>query len=235
MQPSFYFRWLTRRHLHVSARIATDSVKPVEPSTDPPKKPKKTRSKKSAKTDDPDGVPKKSKKRRKVTGPSLLVESKVKDFLDHVESIKHTFGLDDLERYRPERQPAPTSPEFEGQYIALRDTLCRAFTVPQLRAFFKLYRMDVPSKYTTKQSHVTMIMEMAWKWPSLEKLQKEKIDWSVSSQRSSYLPFPICSRQIIQSSQNSLWIPDGPFYSWAKVCHCPICRAHFSCAMYRWQ
>ena len=48
LQTCFYFRWLTRRHLHVSAKIATDAVKLVEPPSDPPKK--KRRKKKA----DPD-------------------------------------------------------------------------------------------------------------------------------------------------------------------------------------
>ena len=186
MQPCFYFRWLTRRHLHVSAKIATDSVKLVEPSSDSPKKPKSTRSKKSPKTGDLDAPPQKKRTRKpKVTGPSLLVESKVQDFLDHVESIKNTLGLEDLERYKPGRQPAPTSPEFEEQYIALRDTLCRAFNKQQLRAFLDLYGLDLPMKYG-KQPHVIMIMEKVWSWPSLEKIKKEKIDWTVSSHRSLY-------------------------------------------------
>jgi hypothetical protein len=235
MQPCFYFRWLTRRHLHVSARLATDSAKLVEPLSDSPKKPKRTRKKKSKEEGDL-GVdpPKKRSRKKKVTGPSLLVESKVKDFLDHVESIKNTLGLEDLERYKPDSQPSPKSPEFEEQYIALRDTLCRAFNRQQLRAFLDLYRFDLPVKYS-KEAHVTMIMEKAWSWPSLEKIKKEKIDWTVSSQRSSYLLSPSCWRQIIQSLQTSLWIPDSPFYSWAKVYHCLIRREHFSWAMYRWQ
>ena len=186
MQPCFYFRWLTRRHLHVSARLATDSAKLVEPLSDSPKKPKRTRSKKPKKANDPDApLPKKRGKKKKVTGPSLLVESKVKDFLDHVESIKHTLGLEDLERYKPDCQPAPTSPEFEEQYITLRDTLCRAFNRKQLRAFLGLYRLDLHAK-NTKQTHATIIMEEAWSWPSLEKIKKEKIDWTVSSHRSLY-------------------------------------------------
>ena len=197
MQPCFYFRWLARRHLHVSARIATDSVKLAEPSSDSPKKPKRKRSKKKTpETDDLDPLPKKRGKKAKVTGPSLLVESKVKDFLDHVESIKHTFGLEDLERYKPVRHPTPTSPEFEEQYITLRDTLCRAFTKQQLRAFLQLYELDLPIS-SGKQPQASMIMENAWSWPSLEKVKKEKVDWTVSSQRSSYLFSPFCSRQFI--------------------------------------
>ena len=227
MLPCFYFRWLTRRHLHVCAKLATDSAKMVEPLSDPPKKPKKTRKKKEKKEGDPDAPPKKRGKKKKATGPSLLVESKVKNFLDHVESIKDTFSLEDLERYRPDRQPSPTSPEFEEQYITLRDTLCRAFNRQQLRAFLKLYQLDLPTKHS-KETHAIVIMENAWSWPSLEKIKKEKDDWTVSSQRSSYLLSPSCWRQTTQSLQTSLWIPDCPFYSWAKVCHCLIRGEHFS-------
>lgn len=234
MQPCFYFRWLTRRHLHVSARLATDSAKLVEPLSDSPKKPKKTRKKKSAEEGDlDDDQPKKRSRKKKITGPSLLVESKVQDFLDHVESIKDKLGLEDLERYKPGHQPSPTSPEFEEQYITLRDTLCRAFNRKQLRAFLGLYRLDLHAK-NTKQTHATMIMEEAWSWPSLEKIKKEKTDWTVSAQRSSYL-LSSCSEQIIQSLQTSLWIPDSPFCSWAKVCRCLTRREHFSWAMHRWQ
>ena len=185
-QPCFYFRWLTRRHLHVSAKKATDSEKLVEPLSDSSKQP--------TKTGDLDVALQKNRKRkRKITGPSLLVESKVKDFLEHVESIKDTLGLEDLERYRPDRQPVPTSPEFEVQYNVLRNTLNHAFNKQQLAAFLKLYGINFPTKYP-KQEHITMIMENAWSWPSLEKIKKEKIDWTVSSQRSSYLLFPSCSR-----------------------------------------
>ena len=239
LQPCFYFRWLTRRHLHVSAKIATDSAKLVEPllsdsskqptrtgDSDVPVPKKKGRagrkpkitgpslfvesnlhvpakiatdsaklveplsdsSKQPKRTGDSDvPVPKKRRGReRKVTGPSLLVESKVKDFLAHVESIKHTLGLEDLERYRPDRQPVPKLPEFEEQYIVLRDKLCRAFNKPQIQAFLKLYGMDFPA-HSRKEAYVAMIIENAWSWPSLEKIKKEKIDWTVSSQRSSYL------------------------------------------------
>ena len=84
MLPCFYFRWLARRHLHVSAKIATDSVKVVEPLSDPPKKLKRTRSKNATKTDDPDAPKKKTKRKQKVTGPSLLVESKVQIGRAHV-------------------------------------------------------------------------------------------------------------------------------------------------------
>ena len=158
LQPCFYFRWLTRRHLHVPTKTGDLEVP----------------------------LPKKRGRRRKVTGPSLLVESKVKDFLDHVESIKDTFGLEDLERYRPDRQPVPTSPEFEEQYNGLRDTLTHAFNKQQLQAFLTLYGLDLPKGYT-KQAHVITIMENAWSWPSLEKVKKDRLDWTVSSQRSSYL------------------------------------------------
>ena len=188
MQPCFYFRWLTRRHLHVSARLANDSAKLVEPLSDSSKKPKKTRKKKkpTKEGDLDDDPPKKRSKKEKITGPSLLVESKVQDFLDHVESIKDTLGLEDLERFKPDRQPLPTSPEFEEQYITLRNKLCSAFNRQQLRAFLDLYRLNLHAKYT-KQAHAVMIMEEAWSWPSLEKIKKEKSDWTVSSQRSSYL------------------------------------------------
>ena len=291
LHPCFYFRWLTRRHLHVSAKIATNSVKLVEPLSDSSKQPTKTgeldvplpkkrgrkpkatgpeslsdsskqltktgnldvplpkkrgrkpkatgpeslsdSSKQPTKTGNLDVLPKKRGRNKKATGPSLLVESKVKDFLDHVESIKDTFGLEDLERYRPDRQPVPTSPEFEEQYNGLRDTLTHAFNKQQLQAFLELYGLDLPKGYT-KQAHVIMIMENAWSWPSLEKVKKDRLDWTVSSQRSSYLPSSSCSMQIIQSLQTSLWIPDGHFYSWAKVCHCLIRRGHFSWAIYRW-
>ena len=221
------FRWLTRRHLHVSAKIAADSVKLVESSSDSSNRP--------TEICDPEvPLPKKKRpKKRKITGPSLLVESKVKNFLDHVESIKDTFGLEDLERYKPDRQPLPTSPEFEEQYNALRDTLCHAFNKQQLQAFLRLYGLCLPTGYT-KAAHVTRIMEKAWSWPSLEGIKKEKDDWTVSSQRSSYLLPPSCSRQIIQAFQISLWMPDSPFYSLAKVCHCLIRRGHFSWTMYRW-
>jgi hypothetical protein len=130
-------------------------------------------------------------RRRKITGPSLLVESKVKDFLDHVESIKDTLGLEDLERYRPDRRPAPTSSEFEEQYNTLRDTLIHAFTKKQLRVFLKLYGLQLPAQ-STKSVHATMIMEDAWSWPSLEKIKQEKFDWTETSHRSRYL-FRSCS------------------------------------------
>ena len=113
----------------------------------------------------------------------------MKDFLDHVESIKDTLGLEDLERYKPRRQPLPTSPEFEEQYNALHDTLSHAFNKKQLQAFLQLYELDFP-RTVRKQAHVTMIMENAWSWPSLEKLKKDKIDWTVSSQRGSHLLSP---------------------------------------------
>ena len=230
LQRCFYFRCLTRRHLHVSAvsaKKATGSVKQVEPLSDESEQPTKT-------GDLEVPLPRMRTRRRKTTGPSLLVESKVKDFLDHVESIKDTLGLEDLERYRPERPPKPTSPEFEEQYNVLCDTLCRAFNKQQLRVFLDLYGLDLPPKHT-KQVHASMIVENAWSWPSLEKIKKEKIDWTQSSQRSSYLLSPVCSRQIVQSLQIFLWIPDGPFYSWAKVCHCLIRCGHFLRTMFRWQ
>jgi hypothetical protein len=187
----FYLRWLTRRHLHVSARIATDSANLVEPlyST-------AGRSEQSTRTGVDVQEPQKRGRKRKITGPSLLVESKVKDFLDHVESIKDTLGLEDLERYRPERRPMPTSPEFEVEYNALCDKLTHAFTKQQLRVFLKLYGLHLPVKFA-KPAHVTMIMEDVWSWPSLKKIKQEKIDWTEISQRRSYLLSCFCSRQFI--------------------------------------
>ena len=180
LQPCFHFRWLTRRHLHVSAKKVADSAKPVEPSSDsskkPTKKPTKKSTKKSKKTDSDgldDPLPAKRGRKRKVTGPSLLVESKVRDFLNHVESTKHTLGLEDLERYRPDRQPTPTSPEFEEQYNLLCNTLSRAFNKEQLRVFLKSYGLDLYLA-SPKKAYITKILEDAWKWPSLEKIKKEK-------------------------------------------------------------
>lgn len=189
---TFCFRWLTRRHLHVSAKKATDSAKLVEPlysTANPSEQPTRT-----GNLDVHE--PQKRVRRRKITGPSLLVESKVKDFLDHVESIKDTLGLEDLERYRPDRRPTPTSPEFEEQYKALYDTLFNAFTKRQLRVFIKLYGLHLPSNFT-KPEHITMIMEDVWSWPSLKKIKQEKIDWTEISHRSPYLLSPFCLRQII--------------------------------------
>jgi len=184
LQPSFYFRWLTRRHIHVPAKIATDSVRLVDPSYSTAEPTLQSEQPTRTGSLDVDESQKRVR-RRKGTGPSLLVESKVKDFLDHVESIKDTLGLEDLERYRPDRRPMPTSPEFEEQYNTLCDTLIHAFTKQQLRVFLKLYGLHLPTK-STKSAHVTMIMEDAWSWPSLEKIKQEKIDWTEISHRSPY-------------------------------------------------
>ena len=186
---TLYFRWLTRRHLHVSARTATDSIKLLEPlysSADPSEQPTKTGSL------DVHEPQKRAVRRRKTTGPSLLVESKVKNFLNHVESIKDTLGLEDLDRYRPERRPTPTSPEFEVEYNALYNQLTKAFTKQQLRIFLKLYGLHLPEK-CTKSAHVLMIMEDVWSWPSLKKIKQEKIDWTEISHRSPYLFSGFCS------------------------------------------
>lgn len=196
LQPSFCFRWLTHRRLHVSAKIATDSVKLVEPSYSTPEtrlpseQPTKTGS-----LDVPE--PQKRVRRLKATGPSLLVESKVKRFLDHVESIKDTLGLEDLERYRPNDRPVPTSPEFEEKYKALYNTLIRAFTKPQLQVFLNLYGLHLPAK-CTKPAYVIKIMEEVWSWPSLEKIRQEKFDRTETSHRSPYLSH-FCSMQILIS------------------------------------
>ena len=160
----------------MSAKIASDSVKLIEPSSP------SEQSTRTGSLDVPE--PQKRVRRRKITGPSLLVESKVKDFLDHVESIKDTLSLEDLEGYRPDRRPMPTSPAFEAEYNALRDTLIRAFTKQQLQVFLKLYGLHL-SLAATKSAHVTMIMEDAWSWPSLKKVKQEKIDWTEVSHRSS--------------------------------------------------
>ncbi|KAF8807505.1 hypothetical protein BYT27DRAFT_7189573 [Phlegmacium glaucopus] len=188
-RPSFYFRWLTRRHLHVSAKVATDSVRLSEPSysTAEPTLPLEQ----ATRTGSLDvHEPQKRVRRQKTTGPSLLLESKMKDFLDHVESIKDTLGLEDLERYRPDRRPMPTSPEFEEQYNALYDTLINAFTKQQLRVFLKLYGLHLPVK-SVKSAHVTMILEDVWSWPSLKKIKQEKIDWTEISHRN----FPMDPKQ----------------------------------------
>ena len=180
LQP---IRWLTRKHLHVSAKITTDPVKIPEPSYSNTE-PTRTGSLNVHE-------PQKRVRRPKITGPSLLVESKVKDFLDHVESIKDTLGLEDLERYRPQGRPMPASPEFEEQYNALRDTLVRAFTKQQLRVFLKLYGLHLPT-ISTKTAHVTTIMEDVWSWPSLEKIKQEKVDWTEISHRGPYFSY-FCS------------------------------------------
>ncbi|KAF8167999.1 hypothetical protein B0H34DRAFT_792659 [Crassisporium funariophilum] len=187
---AFCLRWAAHRRQY--AAVATASLPESVVQIDPSESTRKTR-RKTSKTAVPSGSGQRHKGTQKSEdnlSPNLLVESKVQDFLDHIESTKDAITLEDIERHKPNHYPEPHSPQYEHQYNGLVDSLTRSFSQRQFRLFLNLYGIKLPVKRNNRQFAIAII-EQKWKWPSLSQLKRDKIDWTEVDHRD----FPMDSRQ----------------------------------------
>jgi YD repeat-containing protein len=104
-----------------------------------------------------------------------LAPNKVDLHLAALHSAKPGPTLADIERCRPQGHSDPSTPQYEQDYNALRDTLCRSFTKSQLRRFAELYHL--PKSRSLRKSYIAeSIIETQWKWPSLKDIERMKKD-----------------------------------------------------------
>jgi hypothetical protein len=86
--------------------------------------------------------------------------------------------LSDIDRCRPATHCHPESPQYAQDYRELCETLLRTFSREQLRRFGEMYGLDY--KWTRsgrrKINYAEIIIEQAWKWPSLSEIEKQKMD-----------------------------------------------------------
>nr|GAT43227.1 predicted protein [Mycena chlorophos] len=97
----------------------------------------------------------------------------IQDHLDTI-SLSQSVVLDDIERLRPQHQPAPDSPAYPKQYGDLLKRLTGAFNATQLRQFLKLYDLPLPVPGSRKEPLAVAIMQNQWHWPSLESIREQE-------------------------------------------------------------
>ncbi|KAJ3879080.1 hypothetical protein F5051DRAFT_326654 [Lentinula edodes] len=129
----------------------------------------------------------------KLKGPSrnLLEESKIQSYLDHIAETGNTVTLADITRLRPNIHSDPETPEYEEEYNALIDRLCRSFSKKQLYSFVKMLEIEGSRRGSAKRHSAVQIVEDGWNWPSLAKVKARKRDWSEVLSQS----FPLDPRQ----------------------------------------
>ncbi|KAF4623151.1 hypothetical protein D9613_001898 [Agrocybe pediades] len=166
-------RWTTRRCLHASpvhfAQTVQDSSSASSQTTEPPnstvrKARRKAKKSESAPADTP--------------APTNTVQRHIDRFPDI--DPRGSVALEDVERYRvPSRSKKldPNSSTYEDLFLSTVNNLTQSFTSPQLRQFIELYGSN-PPPLRTKAALATYIVEEQWKYPSLEKVRQEKIDWT---------------------------------------------------------
>jgi hypothetical protein len=109
-----------------------------------------------------------------------LAPNKVDLFLASLHAALPEPTLADIERYRPQWHSDPSTPQYEQDYNALRDTLCRSFSKSQLRRFAERYHL--PNSRSSRKSFIAeSIMEKGWNWPSLKDIERMKKDTTETS------------------------------------------------------
>ncbi|KAJ7597143.1 hypothetical protein C8J56DRAFT_919326 [Mycena floridula] len=123
---------------------------------------------------------------------NILDFTKVQDHLDYVARTRNVVTLVDIDRRRPKKHAKPGTPEYATQYTNLVETLVLSFSAKQLQKFVKLYGLeleaaDKKNKYVCAKA----IIEEEWKWPSLERIEQERRDWTETSSKD----FPLDMRE----------------------------------------
>ena len=116
------------------------------------------------------------------TQPSVVENSKLRQYLDHIESTKHNLVLGDVERYKPDKKIDPRYPSYDEKYREIHRALVQSFTKPQLRKFLKLYGLPSISTSRRKETFAEIIMEK-WGWEPLAKVQEERTEWKEAIER----------------------------------------------------
>lgn len=115
------------------------------------------------------------------TRPSVVEDSKLKQYLDHIESTKHKLVLEDIERFKPDAKIDPRYSSYDQKYRELHRTLIQSFTKAQLRKFLKLYELPLLPTSSSKDTFAEMIMEK-WGWEPLAKVQEERTEWKETTE-----------------------------------------------------
>jgi len=129
-----------------------------------------------------DGAPPKKGIKRKITRPSVVENSKIRQHLDHIELTKHNLKLEDVERYKPHQILDLTQPTYDEKYQEIQNALTRSFTKPQLRGFLELYGLPSPPDSKGKIIFAELLMKW-WGLEPLAKVQEERADWRENSER----------------------------------------------------
>ncbi|KAJ3719814.1 hypothetical protein C8R42DRAFT_671864 [Lentinula raphanica] len=130
-------------------------------------------------------------KKQKTPSRNLLEESKIQSYLDHIAETSNTVTLADITRLKPNGHADPETPDYEEEYNALIDRLCRSFSKKQLYSFLSMLEIEGIRRRTAKQNYAVRIIEDGWGWPSLAKVKARKRDWSEVLSQS----FPVDPRQ----------------------------------------
>lgn len=102
-----------------------------------------------------------------------LEPSKTESYLLSLLTEDVTPSLHDLERLKPSEHPDPHSKQYTTVYSSLLDSICRSFSIDQLRSFTRQYGLSLSSKLR-KASVAEAIVEKAWQWPSLRELKRAR-------------------------------------------------------------
>jgi hypothetical protein len=120
--------------------------------------------------------------KRKITRPSIVENSKIRQHLDHIESTKYNLKLEDLERYKPHQILDSAQPAYDEKYQEIQLSLTRSFTKSQLRGFLELYGLPSPLDSKGKNIFAEILMKR-WGLEPLAKVLEERADWKENSER----------------------------------------------------
>jgi hypothetical protein len=120
--------------------------------------------------------------RRKITGPSVVENSKIRLHLDHIESTKHNLlskmsSDTNLMKYWISRNQHMT--KSTAKYKMPSHSHSRS---PRLRRFLKLYGLPSPPSSKGKLIFAEILMKQ-WGLEPLAKVQEERTDWRENSER----------------------------------------------------
>ncbi|KAF5313239.1 hypothetical protein D9619_003261 [Psilocybe cf. subviscida] len=139
-----------------------------------PKLPKKPKSSKEPAKSKEARKPKKAKVPRKIAD---LPPKQIEHFLDRIAEEGGALTIAEVERYKPAVRPSESSPKYEPEYEDLMSILLRSFRVEQFEEIVALYGLKpAPGSSRTKKEFAALLMEKAWGWKTVEKVQEEKRD-----------------------------------------------------------
>jgi acyl-CoA-binding protein len=104
-----------------------------------------------------------------------LEDNGIEAYLNILKTTGVEPTVEDLERCRPLRRYRGLTQQYEEQFEALVDRLCRSFSRSQLRSFCAQYKLEARSN-TPKKKLALLIIEKRWKWPSMDDLKRKKME-----------------------------------------------------------
>ncbi|KAF5390298.1 hypothetical protein D9757_002832 [Collybiopsis confluens] len=145
-------------------------------------------------------------KSKKAPSRNMLEDSKILNYLAEIAESRHSLTLEDIGRLRPERHSSPETSQYEEEYNALVDKLCRSFSRKQLTNLVEMLEIEGPGGHAAKQLFAIQIIEGSWGWPSLTDVQAKKRDWSETRSELIFFSHPYGSTPIISHSWKRLVI-----------------------------